>query len=194
VLYINDSDFGGPWGYFGSLPVLSKTVVFLRSVGIGTRGDLNNLDPRQLVVDNCYMSSKLIGDTLYQFRRLKTLVLSETQGENLVSIIYSLPSSIQRVHLLQHNIDIDDLEADHPGVRSHLPRLESFTFTLFQPSAISESQSSAADDLASDALVKLQQAVETMVDAPQCTFKYLQTAKWSDDALADASAKWGISL
>lgn len=194
MLYINDSDFGGPWGYFGSLPVLSKTVVFLRSVGIGTRGDLNNLDPRQLVVDNCYMSSKLIGDTLYQFRRLKTLVLSETQGENLVSIIYSLPSSIQRVHLLQHNIDIDDLEADHPGVRSHLPRLESFTFTLFQPSAISESQSSAADDLASDALVKLQQAVETTVDAPQCTFKYLQSAKWSDDALADALAKWGISL
>lgn len=81
---------------------------------------------------------------------------------------------------------------DHPGVRCRLPHLESFTFTLFQPSTNSESQTSADDDLASFTLAKLQQAVESMMDAPQCTFKYLQTMKSPKEALADALTGLGL--
>ena len=109
-----------------------------------------------------------------------------------MSIIYSLRPSIRSVHILQYDIDIDNIDMDHPGVRSLLPRLESFTFTLFQPSANSESETSAGDHLDSNMLVKLQQVVESMVDAPQCTFKFLQTTKSPEEALADALAELGL--
>lgn len=192
VLYIDDGTFHGQRCHFPSLPVSSKTVVFLRNPAIGTREDLDDLDPCHLVVENRYTDTELIGDSIYQFRRLETLVLPETDDEHFVSAIFNLPSFIRRVHILQHYIHIDNIDVDHPGVRRRLPHLESFTFTLFQTSANSESQTSAGNDLASNTPAELQQAVESLVDAPQCTFKYLQTTKSPEEALADALAESGL--
>ena len=49
-----------------------------------------------------------------------------------------------------------------------------------------EDPGSAEDD--AEALADLKQAVSLLVDAPQCTFRYLRSTKSPEDELADALA------
>ncbi|KAG0660227.1 hypothetical protein C6P46_004681 [Rhodotorula mucilaginosa] len=107
------------------------------------------------------------------------------QANDLMSVIETLPSTIRRVHILLHEIHVHNSRVD-------LPHLEFFTFTWLQRSAENGPQTSADDNL--DALEDLRRAVNSIVNAPQCTFKYLRSTESPEDALADALAALKMDL
>jgi hypothetical protein len=80
VLYIDNDNHDGTWGYFGSLPISCKTALYLRNINLGMEGDmsdLSGLDLRQLVFDKCYSTAVHVYNLVEVFQRLETLVLSE---------------------------------------------------------------------------------------------------------------------
>ena len=184
ILYVDDEDYDGTWGYFGSLPVSSKTALFLRKMNLGVEGDwsdLSALDLRQVVFDQSYSMDVNLCVLLVDFRRLETLVISEGGGNDTVTLAVMLPVSIQRVHLLQHTFYIEENQPDDPH---DLPHLESFTFTWIADRTPAEEDS--------DSLTHLRRAIESNIVAPQCTFKYLRSTKSPASALADALAELGL--
>jgi hypothetical protein len=189
ILYIDDGKIDGTWGYLGSLPSSSKTVLFLRNTGLGMEEDDGDLDICHLILDNCWAISASAADLLDRCRRLETLVFVETETDDLVSTLASMPRTVRSVHVLDGYIYTDNDLSDAPVV---LPHLESFTFTWLPSSANSGSPTPATEVPNPDALAELQHIVESVVDAPQCTFKYLRSTKSRDEALADALAAFDL--
>lgn len=181
MLYIDDG--------VGGVPVSSETVLFLRYMEIFRDVNDGDLDPHQLVMDQCWASEPSLRQLLLRFHRLETLVLFQVE-EALLSMMTALPTTIRRIQILQHDIDIDD---DPPAVPNVLSRLDSFTFVWLKSSPDSESEPSASDVSYCDALANLKQTVESTIVAPRCIFKYLQTTKSPEDALADALAELGLA-
>ena len=190
VLYIYDDDYFGTWGYFGSLPISSKTALFLRNMILdmeGNASDLSALDLRQVVFDRCSSRDARVCDLLEGFHRLETLILSAGGTSDPVTLMVMLPASIRRVHLLLHIFDVQEDQTDSPR---DLPRLESFTFTWLVPAGHIEYRAPAQED--SDSLTDLQRVIKANVVAPQCTFKYLRSTKSPESALADAVAAFNL--
>lgn len=151
--------------------------------------DVDDLDPLHLIFDKCWLEAAAATELLGRFHHLETLVLFETEVDNFVQTLLALPTTIRRVHSLQQDVHFNTYSY---GASVVLPRLESFTFTWLLPPTDSGPQILAGDDL--DALADLQQVVESMVDAPQCTFKYLHSVKSPEDAFADALAALKLDL
>ena len=172
-----------PWDCFQLLPASSKTVLFLRNVVLDVAGDIGHLDTRHLIFDKCWWANTSPGDLLDRFHHLETLVLFDIGDSNLVSLITALPTTIWHVHILEHDSKINEGRPNAPHV---LPHLDSFTYTLI--SRESEPQTRADDGPDREALAKVQQVVEAIIDAPQCTFKYVQSTRSPEDAMADALA------
>jgi hypothetical protein len=190
VLYIDNDNHDGTWGYFGSLPISCKTALYLRNINLGMEGDmsdLSGLDLRQLVFDKCYSTAVHVYNLVEVFQRLETLVLSEGGSFFPVSLVATLPASIRRVHVLQHTffIDIDEDQPDNPH---ELPHLESFTFTFTVPVARASGLALAA----SDSIHHLQRVIESNIVAPQCTFKYLRSRSSPESLLPDALAAFNL--
>jgi hypothetical protein len=160
-------------------------MLFLRHIDLEREGDVGDREARHLVFDACWSASTYVGDVVGRFPRLETLILSETEANDLMSVIETLPSTIRRVHILLHEIHVHNSRVD-------LPHLEFFTFTWLQRSAENGPQTSADDNL--DALEDLRRAVNSIVNAPQCTFKYLRSTESPEDALADALAALKMDL
>ena len=184
---LDDDGANVEWGWFRTLPLSSETVLFLRNIGIDTVRDTGDLDTRHLVFDKCWWADLSATDLLVRFHQLETLVLFETEGHDLVWLLADLPTTMRRVYLLQQEIRIDEARRNNSIV---LPRLESFTSTWLQP----DRESHRLADADSDALAELPQAVESITDAPQCTFKYLRSTQSPEDALADALAALEMDL
>lgn len=179
------------WGSLEFLPVSSKTVLCLRSIWLGavTAGD--SLSARRLVLDKCWEAAALVGDILLRCPHLETLVLSETKDHRILKMVQSLPASIRGAHVLQQDLKLDNPDyyrSDPPIV---LPLLEAFTFTWLRPA---DRESHVLADADSDALVEVQQAVKSIMTAPQCTFKFLRSTMSPKDALADALATLELDL
>ena len=190
VLYIDDDDYDGTWGYFGSLPISSKTALFLRNIDLGMEGetsDLAALDLPQVVFDKCCSGDVRACDLLERFHRLETLILSEGRTSDPVTLMVMLPVSIQSVHLLQHTFYVEEHQPDLPH---HLPRLETFTFTWLVP--VADSEYRAFGQAASDSLPHLQRVIKSNIVAPQCTFKYLRSTKSPESLLADALTAFNL--
>ena len=167
-------------------------MLYLRSVVLDTEGDTGDLDARHLVFDKCWWAGSSATDVLFRFHQLETVVLYvlETLVDDFVRMLANLPTTIRRVHVLEHRVYgiHDPLDARHV-----LPHLESFTYTLLCSEG-SEPQTHADDGPDADALAEVQQLLESSLDAPQCTFKYLRSTKSPEDALADAVAAFKLDL
>lgn len=166
-------------------------VLFLRNISLPEDDDDDN-DERcraeHVVFNKCYAPGTSLGDMLEHCPRLETLVLSEMEELNLVSAVYSLPASIRRVHILQHDLKVENSDFDVPN---DLHRLESFTFTWLAPAV--KRWPWTSEDPAADPLGDLQRAIESTIVAPECTFRYLRSTKSPEDALADALAAFNLA-
>lgn len=195
MLYIDDGAVGDPWGWFGSLPLASETVLFLRNIDISAQGTEGGYDTRHMILDNCWATEISLCTVLDRFPHLETLVFFDTvidfhdQIGDLASKLIALPTPIRHVHIIEHNFKIYE---DQPDAQHVLPHLESFTYTLLSDE--SELQTHAGDGPDRDALAKAQQAIGSMLHAPQCTFKYQCSTESPEDALADALAALDLDL
>lgn len=185
VLYVDDDAFDDPWTGFGLIPASSTTVLYLRNVSLCGDEDDGYLSTRQLVFGKCEALEASVGDMLDVCPHIEILVLFDTKEHNLLLTVYSLPASIRHVHILQHAFH-DNVDHYRHYPWRVLPQLESFTFELLLPST------GTPADNDRDALAQLQQAVESILDAPRCTFKNVRSTKSPEGALADALAKLGL--
>jgi hypothetical protein len=92
------------------------------------------------------------------------------------------------VHILEHNFKISVNQSDPPRV---LPHLESFLYTSLS-SWVRASRMPADDEPDADALADVQQAIESIIAAPRCTFKYVQSTESPEEALASALATFKL--
>ena len=190
MLYIDDGAVFDLWGSFALLPLSSETALFLRNIALEMDdGDIGEPQARHLIFDKCWWVEVSAADLLVRFHHLETLVL-DVRDNNLVSLITALPTTIRRVHILEHNFEIDEHRSHAPRV---LPHLESFTYTLLSSG---DSAPQTPEDVGPDRdpLAEVRQAVESILAAPQCTFKYLRSTRSPEDALADAVAELGLDL
>ena len=191
VLCIDDGHVIDVWGWFRFLPLANETVLYLRSVDLCAEGGTGGYATRHMIFHRCWASGASLSKVLSRFAHLETLVLFETDVEGLVSTLIALPTSLQHVHILEDNFEINE---DRFISRLVLPHLESFTYTLLS-SGTSAPQTPADDDNdGSDAntLAAVQQAVESSIAAPKCTFKFLCSTASPADALADALAAFKL--
>ena len=137
-----------------------------------------------MIFHSCWATEGALSYVLDRFPHLETLVFFNTEVDNLVSTLVAPPASLRHVHILEHSIKISWAQID---ARHVLPHLESFTYTLLF-SGESEPQAGADDGSERHELVNLQQAVESIIDAPHCSFKYVRSIRSPEDALADALA------
>lgn len=163
-------------------------MLFLRNInlGIGENGGNLDLDTRHLILANCKSGAASVSDILNRLHHLETLVLFETEVDDLYWMLDALPTTIRSVHILECTFDGDD----HPGAPIVLPHLESLVFTSFGPSTGSGVQKPANDDAYS--LHSLQQLIESFVVAPHGSLKYLRSTKSPEEALAAALAELGF--
>ena len=193
MLHIDTGTLDSLWGGFAMIPASSETLLFLRNVSLGADENDDDLSTRQLIFEKCWAHEVFVDQVLDRCPHLETLVLSDMYHFNLIHLIRtvdSLPTSVRHVHILQHNIYTGNIDVDHSAHPRVLPHLESFTYTLLSDE--SEPQTHADDGPDRGALAKVQQAVESTLDAPQCTFKYLRSTESPEDALADALAAFGL--
>ncbi|GAA5982759.1 hypothetical protein JCM10908_006774 [Rhodotorula pacifica] len=115
------------------------------------------------------------------FIHLETFLLFESQLDNLSWAVAGLPRSLRHFHILQSDIEyiVDTCATFNASKPTTLPNLESFTFTWLRSDAI-DAQEQAAD------LAKVRKAVESIIDAPMCTFDFARSTKSPQDALDDA--------
>ncbi|KWU45290.1 hypothetical protein RHOSPDRAFT_33236 [Rhodotorula sp. JG-1b] len=184
VLYIDDGAVDDPWGWFGLLPLASETVLFLRNIDISAQGTEHGYATRHMIFHSCWATEGSLSYVLDRFPHLETLVFFNTEVDHLVSTLVAPPASLRHVHILEHSIKTLWAQID---ARHVLPHLESFTYTLLF-SGESEPQAGADDGSERHELVDLQQAVESIIDAPHCSFKYVRSIRSPEDALADALA------
>jgi hypothetical protein len=142
------------WGWLGTLPLSSETVLFLRNIALDTDRDDEDLEPRHLMFHKCSLDEAPATKLLSRFAHLETLVLFETEVDNFMQTLLALPTTIRHVHSLQQDVDLNTYSF---GASVVLPRLESFTFTWLLPPTDSGPQLLADDDL--DALARLQRRV-----------------------------------
>lgn len=142
--------------------------------------DNPHFNTRHLIFDTCDIAN--MERLLRQFHRLETLVLFDTNTYHLFSSLFALPTTMRRVHIMEHNSYLEEVP---PNTRRVLPHLESFTFTL-PPGRVP--QTPEDDDPEQADLAEVQQVVESIIDAPQCTFKYVRSTESPEKALANALA------
>lgn len=188
-LYIDDDAAIVTWGWLGTLPLSSETVLFLRNIGLDTDMYINDLDPRHLIFDKCVLNAVSANELLGRFHHLETLVLYKTDVEDYMRTLAKLPMTIRRVHVLQQDVYYNKYTY---GASVVLPRLESFTFTWLLPPTDSGPQLLAGDNL--DTFADLRRDVKSIANAPQCTFKFLRSTRSPEDALADALAALNLDL
>ena len=195
VLCIDDGAFDDPWGWLGLLPPASESVLFLRNIDLTTYGGMGGYATRHMILDNCWAPEISLSTVLDRLPHLETLVFFETvieiddQIDDLASKLIALQTPIRHVHIIEHNFKIYE---DQPNAQHVLPHLQSFTYKLLSDE--SESQTHAGDGPDRDALAKVQQAVESILHAPQCTFKYQCSTESPEDALANALAALDLDL
>lgn len=178
VLYIDVGDTDGVWGLLASLPLASETALFLRNIFFRADENDSHPDTRHLVFDECYF-----GDPrrlLSRFHLLETFVLFKSEIHHPLSALFALPTTIRHVHVLEPCFF---REHNPPDARHVLPHLESFTYTLLSSRDAPAHVGPDEDDLA-----EVQQAVELIIDAPQCAFKYVRSTESPEEALANALA------
>jgi hypothetical protein len=129
-------------------------VLFLRYIRLPMDRNVDNLNPLHSIFDKCWLEAAAATELLGRFHHLETLVLFETEVDNLMQTLLALPTTIRRVHLLQQDVNFN---THSHGASVVLPRLESFTFTWLLPPTDSGPQLLADDDL--DALARLQRRV-----------------------------------
>lgn len=163
-------------------------MLFLRNIDISAYGTEHGYATRHMIFHSCRATEGSLTYVLDQFPHLETLVFFDPEVDNLVSTLVTPPASLRHVHILEHSINISWAQID---ARHVLPHLESFTYTLLF-SGESEPQARANDGSERHELVDLQQAVESIIDAPHCTFKYVRSIRSPEDALADALAAFKL--
>ncbi|GAA5982762.1 hypothetical protein JCM10908_006775 [Rhodotorula pacifica] len=138
------------------------------------------MDVRRLVLRNCGADWQFV-HKLQRFPCLETLLLFEAKTDAMLAAAFvALPPSIRRVEILQSDIDrFVKILAMFRAWKTTLPNLESFTFTWLRSDAV-DAQEQAAD------LAKVRKAVESILDAPMCTFDFARSTKSPQDALGDA--------
>lgn len=176
------------------IPDSSRTVLFLQGVTLCPIGDGSDLSTRQLVFDRCSEAAAFVGELLPRFPHLETLVLSEMKALDFLQMLYRLPTSIRRVHILQ-----PDMNYEHPEVYDVpivLPHLESFTFTLLTLAADQGPKTPADGRLKTLAVFQdaVEAFVEALVEAPRCTYRFLYSTKSPKSALEDALAAFKLDL
>ncbi|GAA5954001.1 hypothetical protein JCM8115_003280 [Rhodotorula mucilaginosa] len=145
---------------------------------------------RHMIFHRCWAIESDLRDVLNRFPHIETLVFFETEVEDLVSKLTALPTPIRRVHILEHNVEFGGERYSSQHV---LPHLESFTYTSLS-SGESAPQTPEDDGPDQNALAEVQQAVESILDAPQCAFKDVRSTQSPEDALADALATLELDL
>lgn len=108
ILYVDDEAASVPWGWLGTLPLSSETVLCLRNIALNRDRDVDNLDPRHLIFDNCYLNEVCANELLGRFHHLETLVLFETFVEDFTRMLVILPTTVRRVHVLQQDVHFPD--------------------------------------------------------------------------------------
>jgi hypothetical protein len=189
VLYIDNGAFDGYlWGWFRLLPLSSETVLFLRDIDLTTEQASGRYNTRHIILHDCWATEASLSTVLDRFPQLETVVFFEPEIDDLASVLNALPTPIRRVHILEHNFKISVNQSDPPRV---LPHLESFLYTSLS-SWVRASRMPADDEPDADALADVQQAIESIIAAPRCTFKYVQSTESPEEALASALATFKL--
>ena len=167
-------------------------MLFLRNIVLDAKGHDGDLDARLLVFDKCWWADPSAGNLLVRFHQLETLV-SYVFGkfiDDFVCLLASLPTTIRRVHVLEDSFYSEQELLDAPHALLHL---ESFTYTLLSAGE-SAPETRADDGPDRDALAEVQQLVESILDAPQCTFKFRRSTMSPEAALAESLAILRLDL
>lgn len=160
----------------------------MRNIKLCAEGIERGYDTRHMIFHTCWWASSFV---LNRFPRLETLVWFEPTNigyDNLGAALNNLPTSVRGVHILERNYRNSVNQRDPPRV---LPHLDSFTYTLLPGRA---PQTPEDDGPAQDALAEVQQAVESIIVAPRCTFKYVRWMESPEEALANALAAFKLQL
>lgn len=175
------------WGWFGLLPLSNETVLFLRNIRLCAEGSERGYDTCHMIFHGCRATEGALSAVLNRFPCLETLVFFEPKVDNLGSVLNVLPTPIRRVHILERNFRISVTRSDPPR---NLPQLESFTYTSLssRSSWARASRMPTDDDPDAAALADVQHAIESIISAPQCTFKYVRSTTSPEEALANALA------
>ena len=193
MLYIADRTVNDVWGLLEMLPLASERALFLRNINFRAEGTVGYAT-RHMIFHGCWATEASLRNILNGFRQLETLIFFETDVAiyDLASKLIALPTSLGRVHIIEHYFyeEHNPLDARHA-----LPHLQSFTYTLLSSgeSALWTPADDGNDNPDADALAEVQQAVESIVDAPQCTFKFLCSTE-PEDALAGALAALKLDM